>query len=177
MDRLLWRSCCNVMLYESAIFSQHQTLFHEPRLMQWRNGHCTAGCDLRPFIESRKYFASSTKLVGNHTLFRNKIFFKLYWMFIPQFKSYWLVSHRRGLGSIPDQFMSDIWWKKWNWNIFILAFFPCQLSIHIFSISLYLLFKGMERVSIRSRWSTGTSSHARTRIKEIYAAADFIMIS
>jgi len=45
---------------------------------------------------------------------------------------------------------------------------------HIFSIYLSVI-QGMERVSIRSRWSTGTSSHVCTRSKEFYAAADFIL--
>jgi hypothetical protein len=86
---------------------------------QWRTGHRIAICDLWPFAESRNYFASSTKLVGNYTLFQNKFCSELCRICIAQFKRFSLACQRRGLRSAPDQSMLHIWWIKLDYNIFL----------------------------------------------------------
>jgi hypothetical protein len=104
------------------------------------NGHCTAGCDLRPFTKSMKYFASSTKLVRNYTLLRNKIVSKFCRMFVPQFKRYWLVCHCRGLDLIPDQFLSDIGGLSGTGTYFPTRNFPLSITIqHISNMYLSII--------------------------------------
>jgi hypothetical protein len=53
-----------------------------------------------------------------------------------------LVSHRRGPCSRPGQFMWDLWWTKWHWDILFSESFGFLLSVSFHRCSIFTYISG-----------------------------------
>jgi hypothetical protein len=48
-------------------------------------------------------------------------------------------SHRSGLGSIPDESMWDLLWKKWHWDTFLAKYFGFPKAVSFYQCSITML--------------------------------------